>query len=263
MQANRSRIRSQARESIHAEALVFASSASTEMQRTIALASERGASSWLTCRPLKAHGFTLSKSEFRDALDLRLNRLPPRLPSSCSCGQQFTVCHALSCPLGGFPSIRHNELRDVTARLLKRVSYQVAVEPHLQPLSGEQLRYRSAIADDQARLLVAFGKGGSNAPILMSGFLTLMRPRTVPTHLLPATPTMRGKNAVPMSSASGKWNTPALFPLFSPLREVWGNLRHLCSRGSPCSWPRNLGMRIARSWPPCGVRSASHLSVRA
>ena len=83
--------------------------------------------------------------------------------------------------------------------------------------------------------LVAFGEGGSNAPILMSGFLTLMRPRTVPTHLLPATPTMRGKNAVPMSSASGKWNTPALFPLFSPLREVWGNLRHLCSRGSPCS----------------------------
>ena len=152
MQANRSRIRSQARESIRAEALVFASSASTEMQRTISLASERGASSWLTCRPLKAHGFTLSKSEFRDALDLRLNRLPPRLPSSCSCGKQFTVCHALSCSSGGFPSIRHNELRDVTARLLKRVSYQVAVEPHLQPLSGEQLRYRSAIADDQVRL---------------------------------------------------------------------------------------------------------------
>ena len=161
VQANRSRIRSQARESIRAEALVFASSASMEMQRTISLASERGASSWLTCRSLEAHGFTLSKSEFRDALDLRLNRLPPRLPSSCSCGKQFTVCHALSCPLGGFPSIRHNELRDVTARLLKRVSYQVAVEPHLQPLTGEQLRYRSAIADDQASLdLVASGIWG-------------------------------------------------------------------------------------------------------
>ena len=131
------------------------------MQRTIALASEHGASSWLTYRPLKAHGFTLSKSEFRDALDLRWNRLPPRLPSSCSCGQQFTVCHALSCPLGGFPSIRHNVLRDITARLLKRVSYQVAVESHLQPFSGEQLRYRSAIADDQARLdVVASGIWG-------------------------------------------------------------------------------------------------------
>ena len=236
------------------------------MQRTIVLASEHGASSWLTCRPLKAHGFTLSKSEFRDALDLRLNRLPPRLPSSCSCGQQFTVCHALSCPLGGFPSIRHNELRDVTAQLLKRVSYQVAVEPHLQPLSGEQLRYRSAIANDQARLdVVASGIWGGRfeRTYIDVRVFNPHAPRTIPTHLLPATPTMRGKNAVPMGSASWKWNTPALFLLFSPLREVWGNLRHLCSRGSPCSWPRNLGMRITRSWPSCSVRSASHLSVRA
>ena len=35
------------------------------------------------------------------------------------------------------------------------------MEPHLQPLSGEQLRYRSAIADDQARLdVVASGIWG-------------------------------------------------------------------------------------------------------
>ena len=80
------------------------------------------------------------------------------MPSSCTCGHQFTVCHALSCPLGGFPSIRHNEVRDLTAHLLKQVAHQVAVEPHRQPLTGEQLHYRTAIDDDQARLdVVASG----------------------------------------------------------------------------------------------------------
>ena len=110
---------------------------------------------------MKRHGFTLTKSEFRDAVHLRYDWLPAKLPSSCTCGHQVTVCHALSCPLGGFPSIRHNEVRDLTAHLLKRVAHQVTVEPHLQPLTGEQLHYRTAIADDQARLdVVASGIWG-------------------------------------------------------------------------------------------------------
>ena len=36
----------------------------------------------------------------------------------------------MSCPTGGFPTLRHNEVRDVTASLLKRVANNVAVEPH-------------------------------------------------------------------------------------------------------------------------------------
>ena len=86
---------------------------------------------------------------------------PQRLPSHCQCGQAFTVAHALSCSLGGFPTLRHNEVRDITATVLKRVSHQVAMEPHLQPLSDEQLRYRTTIQDDQARLdVVASGISG-------------------------------------------------------------------------------------------------------
>ena len=121
------------------------------------LAAEKGASSWLTCRPLRCHHFNLTKREFRDAVCLRYNWLPPRLPTSCQCGKEFSVPHALSCSLGGFPTLRHNEIRDLTARALKQVAHQVqaAVEPHLQPLTGEQLRYRSANTDDQARLDVA------------------------------------------------------------------------------------------------------------
>eukprot|EP00117_Sycon_ciliatum_P032256 scpid60665/ scgid25052/ len=69
------------------------------------------------------------------------------MPSACSCGSQFTIAHALSCPTGGYPSIRHNEIRDVTAGLLKRVATNVSVEPHLEPLSGEQLSLRTARLD--------------------------------------------------------------------------------------------------------------------
>ena len=35
---------------------------------------EKGASSWLSVLPLRDHGFTLNKEEFRDALALRYNR---------------------------------------------------------------------------------------------------------------------------------------------------------------------------------------------
>ena len=77
------------------------------------------------------------------------------MPATCGCGSPFFIAHALSCPTGGYPSIRHNEIRDVIAGLLKRVATNVAVEPHLQPLTGEQLRLLTAITDDNARLDVS------------------------------------------------------------------------------------------------------------
>ena len=73
------------------------------------------------------------------------------LPSHCSCGQAFSVDHALSCGSGGYSVMRHNELRDFTASVLQEVCKDVVLEPPLQPLSGEQLR-RSANATQEARL---------------------------------------------------------------------------------------------------------------
>ena len=55
--------------------------------------------------------------------------VPLQNPSSCACGAHFTVEHMLSCPRGGFPSIRHNEIRDITATLLTEVCNDVRVEP--------------------------------------------------------------------------------------------------------------------------------------
>ena len=63
--------------------------------------------------------------------------------------------HALSCAKGGYPSIRHNGIRDFTAHLLTEVCHNVAVEPHLQPLSGEMISGASSITQDGARLDVA------------------------------------------------------------------------------------------------------------
>ena len=60
--------------------------------------------------------------------------------------------HALSCYYGNFPSIRHNELRDLKARLLTEVCSKVGVEPVLQPLGDERMDHRMANSEDSARL---------------------------------------------------------------------------------------------------------------
>ena len=74
-----------------------------------------------------------------------------------------SVSHLLSCPVGGFPSIRHNEIRDVMASLLKIIlCNNVAIEPSLQPLTEERLRYRTAITEDQARLDTGVSGAASN-----------------------------------------------------------------------------------------------------
>ena len=118
-------------------------------------ASEKGASSWLSVLPVQEHNFHLHKSSFRDALCLRYGWEPIGLPTSCVCGKSFTVDHCLSCSHGGYTIMRHNELRDMTAKLLQEVCSDVQVEPSLQPLSGEHLSLRTANREYRARLDVA------------------------------------------------------------------------------------------------------------
>ena len=50
------------------------------LQRAMELASEKGASSWLTALPLAEFGFSLHKGAFRDAVALRYGWLPPQSP---------------------------------------------------------------------------------------------------------------------------------------------------------------------------------------
>ena len=112
---------------------------------------EKGASTWLSVLPIDEHGFSLHKGAFRDALCLRYAWQIPQLPQTCACGNNFDVNHAMICPKGGFPSIRHNEVRDLTADLLTEVCHDVEIEPKMQELTGEHLLLRTANKEDGAR----------------------------------------------------------------------------------------------------------------
>ena len=112
---------------------------SPDLVSSVELACERGVSNWLSCLPLKFHGFALHKTAFRDAVMLRYHWTPPACPTSCPCGHDFTIDYCISCPKGGFPSLRHNEVRDLTAMMMYEVCSNVSTKPHLQPLTGEAL----------------------------------------------------------------------------------------------------------------------------
>ena len=122
--------------------------------RCLEAASETGTSSWLTTLPIREHRFVLHKGAFRDALCLRYGWTPPHLPSHCTCGSSLTIEHALNCKCG-FLSLRHNELRDITANLLTEIYPDVQIEPMLLSLSGKQFSYQSAITHDNARSDIA------------------------------------------------------------------------------------------------------------
>ena len=53
------------------------------MKRSIDLAKEKGASTWLSVHPLIKHDFLLHKSAFRNALCIRYGWLPLRLADTC------------------------------------------------------------------------------------------------------------------------------------------------------------------------------------
>ena len=72
------------------------------------------------------------------------------MPLTCVCGNAYDEVHALNCHRGGFINIRHNEIRDLTTKLLNEVCHDVATEPVLTPLSGETLP-RSSNQEDNAR----------------------------------------------------------------------------------------------------------------
>ena len=124
----------------------------SQLQQCVNHGQEKGASLWLTALPMERHGYALHKSDFRDALALRYNLPLQRTPTHCACGHHFSVEHALSCPTGGYTSIRHNEVRDLTASMLREVCHDVQVEPHLQPLTGETMVHRTANTEPGARL---------------------------------------------------------------------------------------------------------------
>ena len=56
----------------------------------------------------------------------------------------------MTCSFGGFPTIRHNELRDIIGDLLTEVCHNVTIEPVLQPLSGETFQAQTTTTSPEA-----------------------------------------------------------------------------------------------------------------
>ena len=96
---------------------------SEKLKRLLQLITEKGVSNWLTMLPIAQYGFELSKQQFWDTISLRYGWEISKLLTTCPCGSKIDIQHSLSCKNGGFVAIRHNELRDLTAKILSEVCY--------------------------------------------------------------------------------------------------------------------------------------------
>ena len=50
------------------------------------------------------------------------------LPTTCSCSSRFSIQNCMSCKKEGFVSIRHNDLRDLNAKMLSEVYKDTEIE---------------------------------------------------------------------------------------------------------------------------------------
>ena len=112
-----------------------------EAESKLLILAEKTSSSW--------QGFLLNKGEFRDELHLGYGWEVTNTPEMCACRKSD---HALICMKGSFPTLGHNQIRNVTASLLTEVCHNVAIEPPLQHLSVEQFSCRSANTSPKAAL---------------------------------------------------------------------------------------------------------------
>ena len=88
---------------------------------------------------VQKHGFALIKSEFRDALRIRYNKQLHGMPSKCSCGEKYDLNHVMNCKRGEFVFMRHNNVRDFEANLLKTIQNDIEIKPALQKLDNERI----------------------------------------------------------------------------------------------------------------------------
>ena len=123
--------------------------------KLIEISCEKGASLWLSTLPIKEEGFQIDKQSFWDLIKIRYGHQLTRLPNGCACGSKVDLEHSLSCKKGGFVTVRHNTIRDLTAKMLTEVCKDVSVEPHLHPIMGETLDEATANTSDGARLDIA------------------------------------------------------------------------------------------------------------
>lgn len=98
-------------------------------------------------QPLEGFGFFLNKGEFRYALR-RLWYVKELRDSPPSVFVASRVYHALNCNWGGFAIIRHNNIRDFEANLIRQGHSVIAVETHSEPANEDHI---NGLTGDDAR----------------------------------------------------------------------------------------------------------------
>ena len=97
------------------------------------------------------YGFELSEQNFCDSVSLRYGWEVSKLSTMCPCGSKFHIQRSISCKKGSFVIIRHNDLRELTAKTLSEVCNDKEIEPKLVPLSGGDLSNRPENRSNEAR----------------------------------------------------------------------------------------------------------------
>ena len=110
-----------------------------KMRRQLELLCEKGAGAMLSALPLKSLDNVFNKQEFRDALRMRYDWDFPDTPRYCACGAKFTTDHILICKKGGYVSMRHDNIRNFEASLLREVCKDVRIEPPLLPINAAEI----------------------------------------------------------------------------------------------------------------------------
>ena len=70
------------------------------------------------------------------------------MPSNCPWGQKYDLNQVMNCKIGGFVVMRHNNVRDFEANLLKTIQSDVEIEPALQKVDNRRINERRG---DKAR----------------------------------------------------------------------------------------------------------------
>ena len=127
--------------------------------------------------------------------------------------------------MGGYPTICHIDVCDITASLLSEVCSNVTVKPSLQPLTGEQLQMRSASSDPSAHLDLPVVRVGHFEKTFFDVLVFNPFAKSNAETSLPGMNHrhMRKRKRGNMSNASMRLNMP-LFPCWClPQPVVWPN----------------------------------------
>ena len=117
---------------------------------------EKGVSNWLTAYPISDQGYDLNKQQFWDCVRLHYGWRLTSISSTSNSGSKMDIQHTISCKKGGFITIKHNDLRDLTANL--EVCKNVDIEPQLLLVTGETFDNRTASTSNEARVDIKSGR---------------------------------------------------------------------------------------------------------